>query len=153
MSKTTPSEGALTAAETTDLRVVAGHIIPASAAHGAPGADDETIFADIVASLGRDLPAVRRALSTIADMADGPLARLPRETQAETLATFREKHPGAAGVLYSVTVQCYYRDDRVMASIGMDVRAPFPKGFEIIEGDFSLLEPVRARGRIYRDAG
>lgn len=153
MSNTTPNPGALTAAEAMDLRVVAGHIVPASAAHGVPGADDDTIFADIAASLGRDLPAVRRALATITDLAEGPLARLSPEKQAEVLASFREQHPGAAAVLYSVTVQCYYRDDRVMASIGMDVRAPFPKGFEIIEGDFSLLEPVRARGKIYRDAG
>jgi hypothetical protein len=31
------------------------------------------------------------------------------------------------------------------------VRAPFPKGFELEAGDLSLLDPVRARPKVYRD--
>jgi hypothetical protein len=38
----------------------------------------------------------------------------------------------------------------VMRSIGMEARPPFPKGHELEQGDWSLLEPVRARGRIWR---
>ena len=38
-----------------------------------------------------------------------------------------------------------------MASIGMEPRAPFPNGFDVQQGDWSLLDPVRARGKIYRD--
>ena len=49
-------------------------------------------------------------------------------------------------------VQCYYRDDRVMKAIGMERRPPFPLGFQVETGDLSLLEPVRARGKKYRDA-
>ena len=41
--------------ETKDLRAFAGTIIPASAQYRVPGADDETIFTDIVKSLGRDV--------------------------------------------------------------------------------------------------
>ena len=48
--------------------------------------------------------------------------------------------------------RCYYRDDRVMRSIGMELRPPFPRGFDVAPGDWSLLDPVRARGRIWRDA-
>ncbi|MFZ9465922.1 MAG: hypothetical protein ACO3AS_07170, partial [Burkholderiaceae bacterium] len=39
------------------LRRVAGLMIPQSEAFGVPGADDPLIFADLMASLGRDLPA------------------------------------------------------------------------------------------------
>ena len=30
---------------------------------------------------------------------------------------------------------------------------PFSKGFEVEQGDWSLLDPVRARPKLYRDAG
>ena len=44
----------LTETEIADLRCLAGMIIPASAKYGVPGADDDTIFADIVNSIGRE---------------------------------------------------------------------------------------------------
>ena len=47
-----------------------------------------------------------------------------------------------------IVLQCYYRDDRVMISLGMEPRAPFPKGHELPQGDWFLLDPVRARGKI-----
>ena len=49
------------------------------------------------------------------------------------------------------TVTLYYQDDRVMEAIGMEARPPFPKGYEVVAGDLSLLDPVRARGQVYRD--
>ena len=61
---------ALTGNELRSLRCVAGMMIPASAAHGVPGADDDTIFADIVDSIGRDLALVKQASSTAAQHRD-----------------------------------------------------------------------------------
>ena len=52
--------------------------------------------------------------------------------------------------LISVVAQCYYRDRRVMSSLGIEVRPPFPKGYEVAQGDWSLLDPVRARAAFYR---
>jgi hypothetical protein len=49
-------------------------------------------------------------------------------------------------------VQCYYRDARVMESLGMEARPPFPKGYELEQGEWSLLDPVRDRGKMWRDA-
>jgi hypothetical protein len=37
-----------------------------------------------------------------------------------------------------------------MRSLGMEVRAPFPKGFEVEQGDWLLLDPVRARAAFHR---
>ena len=55
-------------------------------------------------------------------------------------------------VLSSVILQCYYRDDRVMRSLGMEPRPPFPNGHEVEQGDWSLLDPVRKRPKLYREA-
>ena len=38
-----------------------------------------------------------------------------------------------------------------MQGLGMEPRAPFPDGFEVETGDWSLLEPIKVRGKIYRE--
>jgi hypothetical protein len=119
-------------------------MIPASAAHQVPAASDDLIFTDIVASLGRDGPAVRQALVHIKEMA-GTVSEL-----GYVLAQFRRLHPNLAATLSMIVAQCYYRDDRVMRAIGMEPRPPFPKGFQVQAGDLSLLDAVKARGPIYR---
>ena len=48
-------------------------------------------------------------------------------------------------MLVRVVLQCYYRDDRVLRSLGLELRAPFPKGYMLEQGDWSLLDPVKAR--------
>ena len=41
-----------------------------------------------------------------------------------------------------------------MRSLGLEPRPPYPQGYEVEAGDYdSLLEPVRARGRLWRQAG
>ena len=60
---------------------------------------------------------------------------------------------GGQSLIYleRIILQCYYRDDRVMRSLGLEVRPPYPKGFEVEQGDWSLLDPVRARPKLYRE--
>ncbi|HYI30159.1 MAG TPA: hypothetical protein VD863_20150, partial [Bradyrhizobium sp.] len=63
---------------------------------------------------------------------------------------FREVGGPPLAALVRVVLLCYYRDDRVMRSLGQEVRAPFPKGHVVEQGDWSLLDPVRARPPMYR---
>jgi hypothetical protein len=141
----------LSGLEQETLFCVVSHMIPASEETELPGAADPKIFADILRSTGRDLPALRRALHVLNEMAGQRIDALPPAEQTALLNNFRSIHPDLAGVLEAVTVRCYYRDDRVMASLGMERRPPFPIGFDVLQGDWSLLEPVRLRGKIYRD--
>ena len=134
-----------------DLRVVAGMIIPASAEYRVPGADDATIQADILATLGRDAELVRDALDHLARLAGKPLADLEPAKRAAIATEFRATGGGAAATLVRVVLQCYYRDDRVLRSLGLELRAPFPKGYVLQEGDWALLNPVKARsGKLRR---
>ena len=132
------------------LRALAGTMIPASVRYGVPGADDESIFADIEASLGRDGDAVRRALLHLEQLAGCPFDALAPDERLPAALRLRDSEPALADVLATVVVRCYYRDDRVMRSIGMEPRPPYPQGHEVEQGDWSLLEPVRARGPIWR---
>lgn len=142
----------LTEAEIADLRCIAGMIIPASAKYDVPGADDDTIFADIVASIGRDLGDVRAALAKLRTLAGGPFAVLDPARRSEVAAKLRAEGGRVVGVLTRIVLLCYYRDDRVMVSLGLEPRAPFPKGHVVEQGDWSLLDPVRARKPFWRAA-
>jgi hypothetical protein len=142
----------LTDAQQRSLRRVVANMIPESSEHGVPGADDPAIFADIVASLDREAAAVVRALARLDQLCDGVFADVDTEGQRVVLDRFRKAHPDLTTALVAATVRCYYRDDRVMRALGMEPRPPFPKGFDVAQGDWSLLEPVRARGKIFRDA-
>jgi hypothetical protein len=142
----------LSAAEAADLRAIAAEIVPASAKYGVPGADDETIFADILASLGRDTGDVRAALGRLAALSGGSFAALPPARRTETALALKAEGGNAVAVLARVVLLCYYRDDRVMISLGLEPRPPFPKGHVLEQGDWSLLDPVKARKPFWRQA-
>jgi hypothetical protein len=140
----------LTAEEVRDFRALAAQIIPPSAAFSAPGADDELIFGDVLKSLERDFDDVRLALADLRALAGGAFADLAADRRKDVANALREKGGGPLAALVRVVLLCYYRDDRVMHSLGQEPRAPFPKGHEVEQGDWSLLDPVRKRPPIWR---
>jgi len=135
----------LTSAHRDDLRAVAAMIIPASDEYEVPGADDPAIQADMLATLGRDTAQVAQALDHLARLAGKPLAELDTAKRDAVATEFRATGGAAAATLVRVVLQCYYRDDRVLRSLGLELRAPFPKGYTLEQGDWSLLDPVKAR--------
>ncbi|MBT3370411.1 MAG: hypothetical protein HOA08_08070 [Rhodospirillaceae bacterium] len=150
------TETSFTDAQTQSLRWVVDMIIPASTEDGLPSANDPVIFANILAAAQLRRDAVEAALSALDEVA--------RESQGKDFAglapeghlltgaveTFRHAYPDEAGLLAMLTVQCYYRDDRVMSSLDMEARAPHPAGYDVDQGDWSLLEPVRGRPEFFR---
>ena len=140
----------LSAEQVRDLRALAGLIIPPSEAYDAPGADDDKIFGDILRSLERDRDDICRALAHLATLSGGAFADLEPERRAEVATAFRETGGAPLAALVRVVLLCYYRDDRVMRSLGQEPRPPFPKGHVVEQGDWSLLDPVRARPPMYR---
>jgi hypothetical protein len=135
----------LTQTQRDDLKTVAAMIIPASDEYKVPGADDDMIQADILATLGRDTAMVRAGLDQLARLAGKPLAALDAAQREIVAQEFRATGGAAAAALVRVVLQCYYRDDRVLRSLGLELRAPFPKGYPLEQGDWSLLDPVKAR--------
>ena len=142
----------LTRAQRNDLRTVAAMIVPASDEYKVPGADDPAIQADMLATLGRDTALVKQALDHLARLAGKPLAELDQARRDAIATEFRATGGAAAATLVRVVLQCYYRDDRVLRSLGLELRAPFPKGYTLKEGDWSMLDPVRARAGTLRRA-
>jgi hypothetical protein len=146
------TDSLLTPAQRDDLRAIAAEMIPASDEFDVPGADDPSIQADIVATLGRDTGGVREALDELARLAGRPLASLDPARREAVALELRTKGGAAVATLTRVVLQCYYRDDRVVRSLGLEPRPPYPKGHELEQGDWSLLDPVRARPPMWRRA-
>ncbi len=139
------TEMTLTRAQCNDLRTVAGMMIPASEEYNVPGADDAAVQADMLATLGRDTRQVAAALDHLARLAGMPLAELDGAKRDAVVQEFRLSGGAPAATLARVILQCYYRDDRVLRSLGIELRPPFPKGHVLPDGDWSLLDPVKAR--------
>jgi hypothetical protein len=151
MSSVSKIKASLSSAEAHDLRRIAGIMIPASEEHGVPGADDPSIFDDILSSLGRDLGDVRMALRELAALAGSGFADLEPKRAEAVAEMFHAKASAAAVVLGRVILQCYYRDARVLVSLGLEPRPPFPQGHTLERGDWSLLDAVRGRPQLWRD--
>ena len=147
-----PQDTDLTPAQRDDLRTIAGIMIPASMEFDVPGAGDPTIQADILATLGRDAELVRQALEEIARLAGARLADLDPDRREAVAMQLRAKGGGAVATLTRVVLQCYYRDDRVVRSLGLEPRPPYPQGHVLEDGDWSLLDPVRTRPPFWRRA-
>ncbi len=130
------------------LRRLAGVLIPPDAALAMPGADDPDILGDLLATLGRDRARVRAALAAL--RAAGFDAAAPADAEALAVSWMASAGP-EAGTLGRVILQCYYRDPRVLRALGQDPRPPFPRGHVLEQGDWSLLDPVRARAPFWRD--
>jgi hypothetical protein len=143
---------ALSPAQIDDLRVIAGLMIPASDEFDVPGADDPLIQADILATLGRDAAVVGEALDILARIAGRSLAGLDPVQREAAVMELRAQGGPAVATLTRIVLQCYYRDDRVVRSLGLEPRPPYPKGHVLEEGDWSLLDPVRRRPPMWRQA-
>lgn len=123
------------------LEALVAQIIPASDAFNQPGADDPLILGDILTSAAALAPRLAAALQSLP---------APDALDNASAASFRQSFPEEAELIQTVTVQCYYRDDRVMRALGIDPRPPFPGGYRQESNDLTLLDPVRARGEIFR---
>jgi len=141
----------LSATEIDQLRHIAGTMIPASAEFGIPGADDPAILADLLKSLSRDLPLVREAIAAIGTKADGAFADLSVDKREALIVQYHANGGPSAAALGRVILSAYYRDDRVLLSLGLEARSPFPKGHVLEQGDWSLLDVVRHRAPFWRD--
>ena len=142
---------ALTAAQRETLRALLGTIVPPSADGRMPGAGEmPALLRDIAGAV----PKLREHLATVDSEAVAQFgvafAALDEARRVSLLDEMCQRDPALQQVIVE-TVTCYYQQDRVLEALGMEARPPFPKGYSVDAGDLSLLNPVIARGRIYRD--
>ena len=144
------SEGRYSSEEVDVLKRLFDKIIPASADERFPSAADSQIFEDFLASSQQFRELISKAILLLQEFSGSDYCQLSEVDADRVTQQFYANRTGPVTTLLSLLTQCYFRDDRVLETIGLEPRAPHPGGFEVENGDWGLLEPVKSRGRIYR---
>ncbi|HKB55366.1 MAG TPA: gluconate 2-dehydrogenase subunit 3 family protein, partial [Ramlibacter sp.] len=150
------ADASFTSARRETLRAVLAMLVPASPDGRMPGAAEMPQVLQRIEHLEAELPGLRGGLEMLEDEAiaryGAAFAALDGASRSTVLDEFGARHPAVLQRLALETVTCYYQQDGVIERLGMEPRPPYPKGYQVLPGDLTLLNPVTARGRIYRDA-
>lgn len=135
------------------MGAVARFIIPPSDEYALPGADDAAIFSIMVHKAKSQKKRIMAGIRALEQFAlDDLNTSLTTENLPAVLNDHQKELRSLTGVMMMVTAQSYYQDPRVLRSLGLPARPPFPKGHEVEQGDWTLLDVVKRRGRVYREA-
>ena len=141
------------------LAAVLDAIVPPSSDGRLPGAGEVGLVDGIVEAV-RQSPDLRAAivqgLASLEELAgargSGGFAALSKEDRARVLEELSASAPAFLPALTFQTYLRYYQHPRVLAGRGLEPRPPYPDGYELATGDLSLLDAVRRRPRMYREA-
>ena len=133
-------------------------LIPASADGRLPAAGQLGAGAYLDQSLNA-LPELKAMIAQGLDALDalarrhheGGLDALSAEARAAVLLEHAGSEHSFPPILIMHAFAGYYQDPRILAVLHMPPRAPHPQVYEMEAYDFSLLDPVRWRGRLYRE--
>lgn len=152
MTRLISTDRAFSEAQNSLLRSLADLMIPAE--DDVPSAADPTIFAAIVDRLSERADVVIEALALSDSIASGAsgaaFTALPPEQRLAVVSRLRAERPAFVSLFESTVAACYYRDDRVLRSLGLPARAPYPEGNAVEPTDWSMLDSVRVRQAFYR---
>ena len=123
-------------------------MIPASEVHGVPGAVDDLILGPVQLMLAPHTASVSHFLDHL-DRAG--FATMDEAAQLALVNAGFSEHQEAFTAIAQALAHCYYRDPRVMRSLRVPARPAYPEGHSLEQGDWSLLDPVRAKQKLYRD--
>lgn len=137
------------------LSCVLDEIVPPRTAVDLPGAGGLGLVARIERVLADSpelVPVVSAGLAALdASSRGGDFAGLARSDRRAVLDTVVAAQPGFLPALVFHTYLGYYADASVQRQLGLEGRPPHPRGYDMERNDLSLVEPVRARGRLYRE--
>ncbi len=132
-------------------------VIPPSADGRLPGAGTLGLT-DTIARTVRQMPMLRPVLEygfgTLAELAmrrnAGGWGALTPAERAEVFAEFTATDQFFLPAFLFLAYSSYYQAPRVVEALGLEARAPHPKGYPMDEDDLTLLDAVRRRGKMYR---
>jgi hypothetical protein len=139
------------------LRAILDRIIPASGAF--PGAGDLGVVAYVDAVVGRSAelrPLFARGVTQIditsQELYSQAFGGLSDHQKDAVLCHVEAKNSEFFSALVTNTYSGYYSNPLIIRLLGLDVRAPQPRGYELEPLDLSLLDRVRLRKPLYRPA-
>jgi hypothetical protein len=140
------------------LRTLLDDIVPPSDDGHVPGAGELGLRAHIARTVQQTpmlRPVVEYGLGALDDLArerdPRGWAALPKEERSAVLEKFAATDQFFMPAFLFLVYSGYYQHPRVVEGLGLEARAPHPKGYAMEPDDWTLLEPVRARGARYRE--
>jgi hypothetical protein len=135
------------------LKRLADAVISEAQELALPGAGDAQIFARFLMKASGREDRIRSAMTDFLGKSGGiaAVASLDDEAFHDIAMEWQHiRHPFLTRIT-SLIAHAYYEDPRVLRAYNKDARAPFPKGNDVPQGDWSLLDNVRSRPPIYRE--
>lgn len=140
------------------LTLVLDELIPPTADGRLPGAGTlgaGAIVQGAAASTPGLEPLLAQGLAALDDIArrsdpDGFTA-LSRAARIEALRALETASPVLLPTLLTLACVGYYSNDKVLTALNGNARPPHPQGYTLEPDDLALLEPVRSRGKLYRE--
>jgi len=139
------------------LNEVLDELIPPSLDGKLPGAGEIDLAAAVEKALVRNpgmQPVIEQGLSAVAEIVRAHNLKewvaAPAVQRGSMMRELEAKDAGFIMTLMFVAYAVYYQHERVLATLGLEARAPHPRGYDMRPHDLTLLEPVRRRGRIFR---
>jgi hypothetical protein len=102
---------------------------------------------DVASSASPQRSALVDELARLSAEDFAALAKPEKRARLEALA---KQSPALFQLLLRHAYGAYYTHPSVVAALGLPARPPFPEGYAVPPTDFSLLDPVRRRARMYR---
>ena len=153
MSDIVSTDSPFTQEQKQTLAILVDMMIPANDVM--PSAADPDIFsvilsylADAAEDIGKGIAALN-ALSL--ERYKKSFLTLDDESRGAIVSDFMAQYGEPVMQLQIHTVSSYYMNDRVLEALGLEARPPFPGGYEMEPSDWSLLDPVRQRPKMYRE--
>jgi len=140
------------------LTLVLDELIPPSDDGRLPGAGALGALAEVEAAV-KATPALRPVIDGGLSALDGlsrvrnpeGFAALSRSERVAVLHELEAADPAFVPTLMMLAYVGYYGNERVVSTLKPETHAPHPRGYEVEPDDSALLEPVRSRGKLYRD--
>lgn len=144
-----------TDAQQATLNALMDLMIPASPDARMPAASSLGLYDAPLTMRARPRADLARGLDALATLATSRYGRAFAELDgADAMALVDDMRSSDAAFVTAFTVETmarYVQNDGVMAELGLEPRPHWPQGHEVPQGDWSLLEPVRERGAIWRE--
>lgn len=140
------------------LSLVLDVLIPPSEDGRLPGAGALGVAADVEAAVKATPglgPVIDGGMSAVRDLSRardaGGFAALSRTERVAVLREVEAADPAFVPTLMMLAYVGYYGNERVVAVLKPGNQAPHPSGYDVETDDLTLLDPVCARGKLYRD--
>jgi hypothetical protein len=136
--------------EKSTLASVLDELLPRRDDGRLPGAG-ELGLAEAVDTATRALPlrpAIAAALASLGAHGFSAQSQLEKAARLQALA---QEAPSVFQALLAQAYGAYYTQPSVVETLGLPPRPPFPKGYDVPPTDFSMLDPVRRRAKLYRE--